>query len=181
LSVEERKSGGLLRSLRRLRRTLLLVVVVVAITVVVHTLTAVWLDRFYNIYVPSVATVPGVGTIHTQGIEVYGGDLETRDGAVSIDWGTLQLGDSRNRSLCLRSLRNVPTTLAFSVDSWKPESIERYVFVSWNYSGKQIAPNEETPIRIDLKTASSTDFVDYLITNHVTSFSCSLNIQAVES
>lgn len=175
LSVKEKKLGRMLRTLRRSRRTLLLIIVVVAITIISQTSVALWLSRSANLMIPSA------GTIHAIRVEVSGGDIETIDGVTSINWGTLQTGDSKSKSINLRSISNAPTTLVLSVDNWEPEGLEPYMLVSWNYTGKQIAPNEEIPVRISLNASSSADFFGYLITNQVTSFSCSLLIQAVES
>lgn len=161
--------------LHKSRRTLLLIVIVAAVTLFSNALIAVWLSNSYDL------TVPSLGTIYVTGVEAYGGDINTTNGAISVDLGEIQVGIPKNVSFYLRSISNVPTTLNFSINNWEPESLDRFMLISWNYSGNQIAPNEEIPIRIDLITVASADFVDYLITNNVTFFSFSLSIQAVKS
>jgi hypothetical protein len=125
-------------------------------------------------------TVQNSAKITFLGVEGFGGDLNSFNGVFSIDWGQIYVGDSANATFYLRSVSNVPATLALNIDSWEPEGIEHFIFVSWNYSGTQIAPREEIPIRIDLNTADSADFVDYLITNNVTYFSFRVSISALE-
>jgi hypothetical protein len=175
MSALRRIPSRFLRFLYKSRKTILLILVVAAITLISSALIAIWLSKSYNLAIPTV------GTIYVTGFVAYGGDINSTHGVLSIDLGEIYVGSSKNVSFYLRSVSNVPTTLALSVDNWEPESLEPFIPVSWNYSGKQIAPNEEIPIRIDINTVASADFVDYLIANHVDSFSFSPNIQPMES
>ena len=120
-----------------------------------------------------------MGTITVEGVEAYGGDLISSDSALTVDWGRLYVGSSKNVSFYLRSVSNVPITLTLNLDEWMPENIEPFIHVSWNYTGTQMAPAEEIFVRIDLNTSSSADFIDYLVNNQVTSFSFGLNIKAL--
>jgi len=115
------------------------------------------------------------------GVEAYGGDINSTNGALTVDWGVIPVGNSSSVSFYLRSVSNIPVTLALSLDNWVPRSIEPFIFVSWNYTGNQIAPGEEISIRIDLKTTATSDFVEYLVANYVRSFNFSLNIHTVQS
>ena len=121
------------------------------------------------------------GRITVIGLEAYGGDISSANGDFLVDWGTIYVGSSRSVLFYLRSVSNVPTTLIFSVDNWEPKGLEAYMHISWNYSGTQVAPGEEISVRIDLNPVYSADFVDYLITNNVNSYSFSLSIKAVGS
>ena len=115
------------------------------------------------------------------GVEAYGGDINSANGSLIVDWGVIQVGSSNSVSFYLRSVSSVPVTIALSADNWVPQSIESFMPVSWNYTGNQIAPGEEISVRIDLKTTTTSAFVDYLVSNKVTSFSFSLNIRSVQS
>jgi hypothetical protein len=149
-------------------------IAVVAITVIFHALIASWLSKSYNLKIPSM------GTIYVTGVEAYGGDINSTNGSLTVDWGVIQVGSSNSVSFYLRSVSNVPVILALSPDNWVPRSIEPFMPVSWNYTGNQIAPGEEISIRIDLKTTTTSAFVDYIVSNKVTFFSFSLNICSVQ-
>jgi hypothetical protein len=149
-------------------------IAVVAITVIFHALIASWLSKSYNLKIPSM------GTIYVTGVEAYGGDINSTNGSLTVDWGVIQVGSSNSVSFYLRSVSNVPVILALSPDDWVPRSIEPFMPVSWNYTGNQIAPGEEISIRIDLKTTTTSAFVDYIVSNKVTFFSFSLNICSVQ-
>jgi hypothetical protein len=130
----------------------------------------VWLSKIDNL------TVPSIGTIHVTGVDAYGGDIKSANGTMSIDWGTLYLGDSKNASFYLKSISNIPIKLAFNVTNWSPEGIAPYMTLSWNYTGTQIAPQEEIPVGFTLSLSSSRDFINYLITNNVTAFNFDIHI-----
>jgi hypothetical protein len=171
----QRREIKLLQRLYSSRRTIFLIVVVVTITLILNVLIALWLRRSYDV------TIPTLGTVTVTGVEAYGGDLNSINGILTVDWGETIIGTSKNCSFYLRSKSNVPVTLTFNVSDWKPTSITPFMIVSWNYTGNPIVSNEEMPIRISLKTVTSTEFFDYLITNKVTSFSFSITIKALES
>jgi hypothetical protein len=160
--------------LYRSLKILLLIIIVVTITVALHVLIAVLLRRSLGV------TVPSVGTIHLTGVEVYGGDIRLVDGVASIDWGTVQFGDSRNVSFYLRSTSNEQTRLAFNVTDWSPEEIKNYVKLSWNYSGTQLAPKQEILVIFTLSTVDTRIFADYLVSNNVTSYNFKINIHPTE-
>ena len=149
-------------------------IVVVAITVIFHALIASWLSKSYNLKIPSM------GTIYVTGVEAYGGDINSTNGSLTVDWGVIQVGSSNSVSFYLRSVSNVPVILALNPDNWVPRGIEPFMPVSWNYTGNQIVPGEEISIRIDLKTTTTSAFVVFLGSNKVTSFSFSLNIRSVQ-
>ena len=154
---------------------MILVITVAVVTVIFHGLIASWLSKSYNL------TIPSMGTIYVTGVEAYGGDINSANGSLIVDWGVIQVGSSNSVSFYLRSVSSVPVTIALSADNWVPQSIESFMPVSWNYTGNQIAPGEEISVRIDLKTTTTSAFVDYLVSNKVTSFSFSLNIRSVQS
>ncbi len=127
------------------------------------------------------ATIKNSGRITLVGLDAYGGDIASGTGTFSVNLGDISFGGLKSVSFRLRSISNAPATLSFRVDSWQPAGIAPFMHVSWSYSGSQIAPNEEIPVRIDISTVASAEFVDYLANNHVASIGFSLSIQAFES
>ena len=165
---------ALLRFLKKSRKTILLIAIVAAITLVSSALIAIWLSNSYDIHLPTL------GTISLIGVEAYGGDINSTNGNLTLNLGEIMLGTPKNVSFILRSKSNMLTTLNISLNNWVPKELQSYMNVTWNYSGEEIAPNEETPIIIDITPEASTEFVDYIITNDVKNFSFNLTIQAVE-
>jgi hypothetical protein len=165
----------LLHFLRPSRKTILLIAIVAVITLISSASIAIWLSHSYHIHLPTV------GTISLIGLEVYGGDIQSTNGNFSLDIGEIRMGTPKNVSFLLRNKSNTVTTLSITLNNWIPESLQSFMIISWNYTGEKIAPNEEIPIRIDITTETSLEFVDYIVTNDVKSFSLSLTIQAVEA
>ena len=129
---------------------------------------------------PTNLTIQNSGRITLVGLDAYGTDINSVNGAFSIALGQINLGRSKNVIFYLRSISNSPVTLAFSIGNWQPETLQQFMLISWNYSGNPITPNEEIPIKITVNAVASAEFVHYLITNQITSFSLNLNIQAEE-
>jgi hypothetical protein len=169
------KTTKLRRFLSQSRKSILLAVAVATITLITNTLIAIWISNSFDIHIPSI------GTIRLIGVEAYGGDINITNGQISLDVGTIHVGTPKNVSFYIRSVSNMPTTLNLIVDNWNPDGLERYMNVSWNYSGNQVAVGEEIPIRINIDTVDTADFWGYLITNHITSFGFSLTIKVSET
>jgi len=100
------------------------------------------------------------------GAEVFGGDLV--DG--KINWGTLQIGESRTVSFYLKSTTNVPIRLAFSTTDWNPPGIESYIRLSWNYGRDPLSPGQTIFLTLTLNTQFSSEVASYLVTNNATTF-----------
>lgn len=106
------------------------------------------------------------------GAEVYGGDLV--DGAVN--WGSLQIGESKNASFYLQSTSNVPISFAFSTADWNPSGIHSYISLSWDYDRNPLNPGQTIFLTLTLNTQLSLDFANYLGQNDVTMFDFNLII-----
>ena len=157
------------------RPIVLIIGLCLAVILVFSTLIAVALSRSMG------ATVQNSGRIILVGLDAHGGSIDSASGAVTVDLGEYQVGRSENISFYLRSISNVPITAAFSLDSWEPRGLESFMVVSWTYNGTEIAPMEEIPLVINIRTVASAEFVDFLIANHVTAFGFILSIYATES
>jgi hypothetical protein len=170
LSVEQALRK--LSSFRPSKKILLLIGVVVAITVIAHTMIAQWLNYSEGINVPSV------GTIHFWGVEASGGNLETINSTKSIDWGTLYLGASRKVSFMVKSLSNLPIEIAYNITGLSPEDLAQFLTLRWNYNGTILYPEEQIPIEFTLSLSSSTETLNYLTANKVTTFTLDISIYA---
>lgn len=169
------RATALLRFLRPSRKTILLIIVVALITLISSALIAIWLNHLYDIHLPTV------GTIRLIGLEVYGGNIQSTNGNFTLDLGEIWMGTPKNASFLLRNKSNTVATLNLTLNNWIPEDLQPFMTISWNYTGEKIAPNEEIPISIDITSENSLEFIDYIVTNDVKSFSLNLTIQAVEA
>lgn len=175
MSALQVKAEKLLCLLRKSRKTILLIATVAAITLATSTLAAILLNNTYDLCIPSL------GTIRLIGVEAYGGDINQTNSELEIYLGEIQVGTPKNISFILRNKSNTPTTLSMTANNWKPQNLATYMSVSWNYTGNQIAPNQEIHVRIDIDAPTTMEFANYLITNNVESFSFSLTIKANET
>ena len=110
--------------------------------------------------------------INVIGAEVFGGDLV--DG--TINWGTLQIWESRNVSFYLKSTSDVPIRLAFSTTDWNPPGMESYIRLSWNYGSYPLNPGQTIFLTLTLNTQFTLDGVSFLVTNNERTFNFNFNI-----
>jgi hypothetical protein len=164
--------AGLGNLFRQFGKAVLLVILVAAATAIVALTFGL-----PTIYSPENAQFPSYGQLYVTGIQVHGNDLQ----GDSINWGRLYPGSQKNVSLYVRSISNVPVTLTLTVTDWAPEDLGSYLHLYWNYTGEQIAPNQEICLNFTLTVPSSEDFEDYLINNLVSSFSFNLHISSTGS
>ena len=123
-------------------------------------------------------SIPTVGTITLQGLEIYGGDIKVKGENVYVDWGDLTLGASKIASFYVKSTSNVDVELGLNVTDWDPIGIEEYLTISWDYNGTLLSPTQELLVVVNLHVASDGDFIDFLVTNEVTSFGFNMTIYA---
>jgi hypothetical protein len=163
--LQKNRLSKLIHFLYRSRKTLFLLIGVVSI--------------------PIVLNIIDVGTIYITGVETYGSDIKFTSemkftgATLTLDWGTVYLTDSKNVSFYLKSTHKTPITLSFNVTKMSPEGLRPYMNLSWNYSGTQIAPNDEIAVTFNLRFSPSIDLRNYLFTNNVTSFNFEISIYAL--
>ena len=174
------------RFLGSFKRILVLIAVVAFMTVVVTTLVITSLSQLGIINISrilnfsSILNTSSIGTIRVTGVAAYGGDIRTTNGTNVVDWGTFYPGVSNNASFYLESISNIPVKLAYNVTDWSPESLVSYMTLTWNYNDTVILPHEQILINFTLSLSSSTDTINYLIDNNVTSFNFNINIYTLE-
>ena len=166
--------------LYRSRRTVLLVTAVFLATLIFSFSIATWLSS--KDYTPNDnydRTVPTIGTIVFQDLEIFGGDVTVESDTVLIDWGELTIGASKNTTFFVKSTSNIDVVLELNVTNWMPAGIEEYITISWNYNGTVLNPNHRPLlVTVNLEVASSGDFIDFLISNEVTAFGFDITIYA---
>jgi hypothetical protein len=126
-------------------------------------------------------TVPAIGGVRVEGLEIYGGDIKYNAANYSfyVDWGELTIGSYENVSFYVKSTSNVDVTIAMNVTNWQPYGIDDYITVSWDYNGTLLSPSRELFVTLTLEVASSGAFIDFLLENAFTSFSFDITVYAV--
>lgn len=165
---------SIVRFLYSSKKTILLIIAVSLITLFMSTMIAILLERSGTLRVPSI------GTIHTLGVEAYGGDLRNENHSQQVEWGTVFPGMSVNRSFYLRNIGNAEGILRLSTQDWNPADISQYLNLSWNREGISIRPQEETLVTLMLTVASSRGFMEYVLNNNVTQFALGIRIETVQ-
>ena len=180
LQKQKNKLRKLAHFLRPSKKNLLLIIVVAAITVIAYNMIALWLSHSDIINIPSIFKTSSIGTIRITGVAAYGGDVKTSNGTNVVDWGTFYPGISNNASFYLESISNILIKLAFNVTDWSPESLASYMTLTWNYNDTVVLPHDRILVNFALSLSSSTDTINYLIDNKVTSFNFNINIYTLE-
>jgi hypothetical protein len=174
---------SLIEFLRRSKKTVLLILVVAAITIALSTTISMFLSRINHLRIPSL------GTIHTFRVEAYGGNITLKDGIQYVDWGTVYPGTLINRSLYLQSKSNIEAIFILEAANWTcrdsndnivTDPINNYMNLTWDYTATQISPGEAIYVTLTLQASPDESFINYLITNNVTSFSFEIVIYASE-
>jgi len=152
-------------------KTTLTIIVVAVYAITLITLIASVLRTNHNLL------MPGLGNIYTLGYEA---DNKT------LDWGTIYVGTSTDRSFNLTSKSNTVTTPELSYGNWifknaenqpaPPPSVNNMT-LSWSLNNDtQIEPNQKINVTFTLTVEYDPAFVDYLINNMITTFSFDITI-----
>ena len=176
----------LVQFVHRFWRTLLLIIIVSLATLIVSSAISIWLSRFHNLYFPSL------GAIRVIGVEAYGGNINTtQNGNPFIDWGTVYLGNSVNRSFYIKSISNELIILQLMISNvtfqnsngknvTEDPPIENPLLLTWNYNGTPLNPKEEIFVTVTLMISSDQKFIDYVINNDVKQFFFDIIIKPAE-
>jgi len=146
-------------------KTTLTIIVVAVYTITLTTLIASVLRTNHNLL------IPGLGNIYTLGYET---DNKT------LDWGTIYVGTSTDRSFNLTSKSNTVTTPELTYGNWTfrnaqnqptpPPSVNSMT-INWNLNNDtRLDPNQKINVTITLTAEYDQTFVDYLINNSVVTF-----------
>lgn len=155
-------------------KTALIIIVVVVYTITLTSLVVSIIDG------SSFVRMPTVGNIITLGYEAHGGDIVTNNGNATLDWGTIYVGASTNRSFILESKSTVNTVPQLNATDWTfknqqdqpvtPPTVND-ITLTWTINNISLMPNQEINVTLTLTVPYNATFVDYLINNNVTTFS----------
>jgi hypothetical protein len=162
-------------------KTTMIIIIVVVYTIVLTSLAVSIIDGNAPIRMPTI------GNIITTGYEARGGDIQIINGNPTLNWSTIYVGTSTNRTFILRNKSNVVTTPELDTTNWTFNDTQGNQ-VDVQYAGNIIVnltlnppaplnPNEETNATITLTVKFDTTFVNDLVNKHVATFSFDIIIQ----
>ena len=80
----------------------------------------------------------------------------------SIDWGTLEPGDTSKTTIYVKNLGDTGVTLYLNTQNWDPSDASQHISLDWNYADTMLEPNESIPVELTLTVSSDatgvTDF-----------------------
>jgi len=161
-------------------KTALTIIVVVIYTITLTSLFATILYSYRSFRMPSL------GTIYTLGYDVYDGDIIIVNGNRTLNWTTIYVGSSINRSFLLKSLSNTVTKPNFAYGNWtfrneqdqtQPSPPLDNVTVNWDLNNDRLLnPNEVVNVTLTLKIEYNETFIQDLIKFNITTFSFDIAI-----
>lgn len=92
------------------------------------------------------------GIIRTMGVGAYG-DISCSSSVLFVDWGTVEPGSMKNKTIYLRNEGNVAVTLFLYADNWNPSEVSNYMTLSWDYNNRTIDPLEVVQTTLTLSTS----------------------------
>jgi hypothetical protein len=114
-------------------------------------------------------TIPNVGSLKTVGVGVYW-DSALTNSVASIDWGTLDLGASKEVTVYIRNEGNSAVSLTLNTANWSPSTASTYVTLTWNYGGQSISAGVAVQVKLTLSVSASA--------TGITNFSFDISINA---
>jgi hypothetical protein len=117
-------------------------------------------------------TIPSLGRItvvqSSPNIGIYNNNACTQN-ASSIDWGTIQPGNSASRTIYIKNHGTNNATLNLSAIDWNPANANGAITLAWNIDGKTLAPNEVVQATLTLTISTTID-------TSITTFSFNIQI-----
>jgi len=125
------------------------------ITLLAATLAAIIVSgpTIYGLLTSS-ARIGSTGTLKTVGVKVYSDSACTNE-VSSIDWGTLELGSTKDATVYVKNTGSVAVTLSLSTENWNPSSASGYITLTWNYGGQSLSPGSNIQVKLTLTVSAN--------------------------
>lgn len=120
----------------------------------------------------SATLISNKGTVKVINVGAYW-DQNCSNRVYSINWGTLELGSSRNVTIFIKNEGNDVITLFLLTENWDPQNASSFITLEWDYHGKALNPEEIIQVTLNLHIALNTTGIE--------SFSFDIIIGAVGS
>ena len=86
-------------------------------------------------------SIPNSGNLGTEEIKAYR-DSQCTQSVGSINWGILELGNTKNITVFLRNEGNLDVTLTLNITDWNPSVAKDYITLTWDYNSQILHPND---------------------------------------
>jgi len=137
----------------KIKKTALILLIAMVFTAVTLTaITAGVLIAQQN--VPNRGDVGGNIT-STIDIGVYS-DSDATINCTTIDWGSLNSGDTATKTVYIKNAGNVSETLSMTAKDWTPSTAIQCIYLTWNKEGAILESGKVVPATITLKIESDT-------------------------
>jgi len=94
-------------------------------------------------------------------IRVYT-DPDATINCTTIDWGSLNSGDTATKTIFIKNAGNVSETLSMTAIDWTPSNAIQSLYITWNKEGTILEAGKVVPATITLKIESDTgDLSDF--------------------
>jgi len=105
-------------------------------------------------------TIPNTGNVKAIGVGVYS-DSACNQTVLSIQWGTLDPGESSDETVYICNEGNVAVVLSITAENWDPVSASSYMTLSWNLEqGYVLNHGESVETVLTLSVSSSISGVE---------------------
>lgn len=99
-------------------------------------------------------TVANTGIVEAIGVGVYS-DQQCNTPLTSINWGTIEPGQSVNSTAYLRNEGNNVIILSMSTSAWTPSNANQYITLSWDRSNYSLSVGSVVKATFTLKVLST--------------------------
>ena len=107
------------------------------------------------------ATTSTTGHLIQEGVSLYD-DSDCTIPLLSIQWGTLNPGDSKNHTLYVYNNNTVSMRLNMSTSNWIPANASDYISLTWDREDYSLAAKSSIDATLTLSIAANvTGFVDF--------------------
>jgi len=91
-------------------------------------------------------------------IDVYS-DVDCTDKLIEIEWGSIEVGSSIDRTICVKNAGDVEVVLSLLTENWNPLAMEEKLELKWDYGGKAVKSGDVVEITLTLLVDSSTSIL----------------------
>jgi hypothetical protein len=98
-------------------------------------------------------------TVKAVGVGIYK-DINFTVSVTQINWGIVEVGESKNFSAYIVNRSNVPINLSMKTESWSPVNASDFITLTWNYGGDQLPVGGYVFVTFVLHVSQTTSGLD---------------------
>ena len=98
-------------------------------------------------------TIPSNGTVTAVNVGVYT-DSQCTQNCTSINWGTLNPGNTTTKTVYVKNTGSTPITLTMTTGSWTPTGANTKITLTWNQQNPVLNAGQSIAANLTLSVAS---------------------------